>query len=52
MLKDIQNREDIFFLMNEFYSKLLADDLIKHFFKDIILNEQLEEHLEIGRAHV
>ncbi len=46
MLKDIQNREDIFLIMNEFYLKLLKDKLVKHFFDDIIQQNHLQEHLE------
>jgi len=44
-MTDIQNREDIHFIMSEFYVKLLKDDLVKHFFDDIIKNNHLEEHL-------
>lgn len=46
-MEDIQNRKDIHFLMSEFYKKLLSDDLVKHFFEDIIKQNHLEEHLEI-----
>ncbi len=44
-MTDIQNRENIHFIMSEFYVKLLKDDLVKHFFDDIIKNNHLEEHL-------
>ncbi len=44
-MTDIQNRENIYFIMSEFYVKLLKDDLVKHFFDDIIKNNHLEEHL-------
>jgi len=43
---DIQNRNDVFLIMNKFYSKLLKDKLVKHFFDDIIAQNHLEEHLE------
>ena len=44
-MTDIQNKENIHFIMSEFYVKLLKDDLVKHFFDDIIKNNHLEEHL-------
>jgi len=46
MKSDIQNREDILFIMTAFYVKLLEDNLVKHFFEDIIQQNHLEEHLE------
>lgn len=46
-MQDIQNRKDIHFIIDEFYKKLLSDDLVKHFFEDIISQNHLEEHLEI-----
>lgn len=46
-MKDIKNRKDIHFLMDEFYKKLLIDDLVKHFFEDIIEQNHLDGHLEI-----
>jgi len=43
-MKDIQTREDIEFLMNEFYSKMLIDDELGYIFTDVAkLN--LKEHL-------
>ena len=46
MLKDIQNREDILTIMKAFYVKLLDDNDINHFFKEMVANNHLEEHLE------
>jgi len=46
MKSDIQNREDISLIMTEFYVKLLEDNLVKHFFEDIIQQNHLEEHIE------
>ncbi len=36
MLKDIQNRSDIEFLIDEFYKQVIHDDLIGHFFTKVI----------------
>ena len=46
MKKDIQNREDIYLVIKEFYSKLLIDDRVKHFFDKIVRQKHLDEHLE------
>lgn len=35
MKKDIENREDLFVLMDSFYKKLLADDSINYLFTDV-----------------
>jgi hemoglobin len=45
-MKDIQNQEDLYFLVNEFYKKLLADDKISYIFTDLV-KIKLEEHLPI-----
>lgn len=43
-MRDIETKEDIAFLMNEFYSKMLKDDIIGYIFTDVAqLN--LEKHL-------
>ncbi len=47
MQKEIENREDIYKLVSEFYVKLLQDDSIKHFFEDMVANNHLEQHLQI-----
>ena len=46
-MQDIKNRKDIHFLISEFYNKLLSDDLVQHFFEDIIRQDHLEEHIEV-----
>lgn len=46
-MKEIENREDIYLLVSEFYKKLLIDKDIKHFFDDIVKDNDLEKHLQI-----
>lgn len=46
-MKEIENREDIYLLVSEFYKKLLIDKDIKHFFDDMIKDDTLEKHLQI-----
>ena len=45
-MKDIQNKDDLYFLVNEFYKKLLADDKISYIFTAIV-KIKIEEHLPI-----
>ncbi len=45
-MTDILNREDIHLIISEFYVKLLKDDLVKHFFEDIVKNDHLAAHIE------
>lgn len=45
-MRDIQNQEDLFLLVDEFYKKLLSDDSISYIFTDIV-EIHLEEHLPI-----
>jgi len=45
-MKDIQNQEDLYVLVHQFYNKLLADDRINYIFTDIF-KIKLEEHLPI-----
>ncbi|MFZ4672181.1 MAG: group III truncated hemoglobin [Flavobacterium sp.] len=45
-MKDIQNQDDLYFLVNEFYKKLLADDKISYIFTAIV-KIKIEEHLPI-----
>jgi len=47
MKKTIDNREDIYFLVKDFYVKLMSDDLVNHFFEDFSDPILLEEHLQI-----
>jgi hemoglobin len=45
-MKDIENRADIELLLNQFYSKVFKDDLISHFFTEVVpLN--MEEHIPV-----
>ena len=45
-MKDIQNQEDLYVLVNQFYNKLLADDRINYIFTDVV-KIKLNEHLPI-----
>ncbi|MFY9243720.1 MAG: group III truncated hemoglobin [Polaribacter sp.] len=47
MRSDISSREDIKLIITKFYDLLLADDNMLPFFKEIVLKNQLEYHLEI-----
>jgi hemoglobin len=45
---DIETREDILLIMNEFYKKLLADETLNYFFTKITnVDKHLEAHFEI-----
>ena len=47
-MKDIETREDILRIMQEFYEKLLADDSINFFFTKITdVDQNLEAHFEL-----
>jgi hemoglobin len=45
-MNDIQNQDDLYLLVNEFYKKLLSDDAISYIFTDVV-KIKLEEHLPI-----
>ena len=45
-MKDIENQEDLFLLVDNFYQKLLSDESIAYIFTDIV-KIHLEEHLPI-----
>lgn len=45
-MKDIQNQDDLYLLVDEFYKKLLADNAISYIFTDVV-KIKLEEHLPI-----
>lgn len=47
MKNDIQNREDLYLIVNEFYKKLLVDEDMKHFFEKFDTKDSLEKHLQI-----
>ena len=46
MKTDIQSREDIVILVDTFYKKVLEDDLISHFFNDVV-KISWENHMPI-----
>ena len=45
-MNDIQNQDDLYLLVAEFYKKLLSDDSISYIFTDVV-KIHLEEHLPI-----
>ncbi len=45
-MNDIQNQKDLYFLVDEFYKKLLDDYRINYIFTDIV-KIKIEEHLPI-----
>ncbi len=45
-LRDIENREDVFLLVNAFYSKVKKDAFIGHIFLEIIPEHEWEPHIE------
>lgn len=47
-MKDVETRQDILFILDRFYEKLLSDERINFFFTKITNTDQhLEEHLEL-----
>lgn len=46
MKKTIDDRDDIYMLVKNFYVKLMNDDLMNHFFEDFTNPVLLEEHLQ------
>ena len=45
-MRDIQNQDNLYFLVEEFYKKLLSDKAISYIFTDIV-KIKIEEHLPI-----
>lgn len=45
-MKDIQNQEDLYLLVKDFYKKLLSDKTIRYIFTDLV-RIKIEEHLPI-----
>jgi hemoglobin len=45
-LRDIENREDVFLLVNTFYAKVKKDDFIGHIFLEIIPTNEWESHID------
>lgn len=47
-MRDINSREDILFVLQKFYEKLLEDSSINYFFTRITtVNQHLDKHIEI-----
>jgi hemoglobin len=46
MVRDIENRDDIYIVVSEFYKKLLNNDVMKHFFEKFTEENELEHHLQ------
>lgn len=45
-MNDIQNQDDLYLIVDEFYKKLLSDNAISYIFTDVV-KIHLEEHLPI-----
>jgi hemoglobin len=45
MQQDISSREDIHFIITEFYKKLISDSEMFPFFKEIVQQNHLEKHI-------
>lgn len=45
-MNDIQNQDDLYKVVDEFYKKLLADEAISYIFTDVV-KIKLEEHLPV-----
>ena len=45
-MNDIQNQDDLYLLVDEFYKKLLSDNSISYIFTDVV-KIKMEEHLPI-----
>jgi hemoglobin len=45
-MKDIQNQDDLYLLVDEFYKKLLSDKSISYIFTDVV-KIKIQEHLPI-----
>lgn len=47
MQQDISSREDIHFIITEFYKKLISDSEMLPFFEEMVQQNHLEKHIEI-----
>jgi hemoglobin len=47
MKKDISSKEDIHFIITEFYAKLISDSEMLLFFDEIVKQNHLEKHIDI-----
>jgi hemoglobin len=45
-MKDVENQEDLYLLLDAFYEKLLSDEKISYIFTDVV-KIKIEEHLPI-----
>ena len=45
-MKDIENQDDLYYLVDNFYKRLLSDASISYIFTDVV-KIKLEEHLPI-----
>lgn len=45
-MNDIQNQDDLYLLVDEFYKRLLSDNAISYIFTDVV-KIKIEEHLPI-----
>jgi hemoglobin len=45
-MNDIQNQDDLYQLVDEFYKRLLSDNTINYIFTDVV-KIKIEEHLPI-----
>jgi len=45
-MSDIQNQDDLYLLVDQFYKKLLSDDSISYIFTDVV-KIKIEEHLPV-----
>ncbi|MDP3312441.1 group III truncated hemoglobin [Lutibacter sp.] len=47
MKKELEGRSDIYVFVKEFYTKLLQDEIVNHFFEDFKNEDKLEIHLQV-----
>lgn len=47
MKKDITSREEIHFIITEFYKKLISDEEMLPFFKEIVEKNHLKKHIDV-----
>ena len=47
MKRDISSREDIHFIITEFYKELTADAEMLPFFEEIVQQNHLEQHIDV-----
>lgn len=47
MKKDVSSRDDIHFIITEFYKKLTSDSEMIPFFEEIVKQNHLEKHIDV-----